>query len=59
MPGSQPNPSSGLPSLPDLMAQLLQRQARNCQSGFAPRVLEGEIVPFEAVPVQAVEPRLA
>jgi hypothetical protein len=46
------------PALSDLLADYLRRQAETHAAGLAlPE--EGEVVPFEAAPVQPVEPRLA
>lgn len=46
-------------ALADLLARYLQRQADAHAAGLASVERSGEVVPFEAVPVQAVEPRLA
>ncbi len=47
------------PPLPELLARYLQRQAADEAEGFAPVPLLGEVTPYEAVPVQPLEPRLA
>ncbi len=59
---SHANESSGTPvqpALADLLARYLQRQAAAQAAGFTPTDMDGEVVPFEAVPVQPVDPRLA
>jgi len=59
---SHANESSGTPvqpALADLLARYLQRQAAAQAAGFASPDMDGEVVPFEAVPVQPVDPRLA
>jgi hypothetical protein len=56
-----PNPS-GTPTPPpltDLLAHYLQRQAAAHADGLALGASLGEVVPFEAAPVQPVDPRLA
>src|SRR5439155_22977401 len=47
------------PPLADLLAQYLQRQASAWTDGLARGDTTSEVVPFEAAPVQAVDPRLA
>jgi hypothetical protein len=47
------------PSLHDLLARYLDRQASAHEEGLGPADLGGEVVPYDAVPVQPVEPRLA
>lgn len=46
------------PKLADLMARYLERQTEARASGLGP-VEIGEVMPFEAAPVQAVEPQVA
>ena len=46
------------PSLTDLMGRYLERSAEAQAAGLAPAA-QGEVVPFEAAPVQAVDPRVA
>lgn len=46
------------PPLADLLASYLRRQANDFTAGLASAPV-GEVVPFEAAPVQTVEPRLA
>jgi len=47
------------PALADLLARYLQRQADAHATGFAAVESAGEVVPFDAAPVQTVDPRLA
>ena len=47
------------PSLQDLMAEYLQRQTAAHGAGLGPTAAGGEVEPFEAVPAQPVDPRLA
>jgi len=47
------------PSLADLMARYLERRAEAEANGLVSADASGEVVPFEAAPVQAVDPRLA
>ncbi|MBV9125790.1 MAG: hypothetical protein JO112_20765 [Planctomycetes bacterium] len=47
-----------MPSLADLLGQYLQRQAAAQAAGLSPEA-GGEVVPFEAAPVQPVDARLA
>jgi len=47
------------PPLADLMARYLARQADNHAAGLAAVETTGEVVPFEAAPVQTIDPRLA
>jgi tetratricopeptide (TPR) repeat protein len=47
------------PLLSDLLARYLQGQKAAREQGFILEEISGEVVPFEAVPVQLVEPRLA
>jgi hypothetical protein len=47
------------PSLHDLLARYLDRQASAHEEGLGLADLGGEVIPFDAVPVQPVEPRLA
>jgi hypothetical protein len=46
------------PSLPDLLARYLDREASAHTDGLGQGDL-GEVIPYDAVPVQPVEPRLA
>lgn len=48
-----------VPPLGELMAGYLARQADAHAAGLAPTEVGGEVVPFEAAPVQTVDPRLA
>lgn len=47
------------PPLPDLFAQYLQRQVSAHAAGLASADTSGEVVPFEAVSAQPIDPRLA
>jgi tetratricopeptide (TPR) repeat protein len=47
------------PSLHDLLARYLDRQTSAHEEGLGLADLGGEVMPFDAVPVQPVEPRLA
>jgi hypothetical protein len=47
------------PPLPDLLARYLARQTTAHEEGLGHADLGDEVVPFDAVPVQPVEPRLA
>jgi hypothetical protein len=47
------------PSLADLMARYLGRQSMAQAAGFTPPESAGEVVPFEAVPVQPVDAQVA
>jgi hypothetical protein len=47
------------PPLPDLLARYLARAASAHEEGLGLADLGSEVVPFDAVPVQPVEPRLA
>jgi hypothetical protein len=47
------------PQLPDLLARFLDRQAAAHEAGLGTADRGDEVVPFDAVPVQPVEPRLA
>jgi hypothetical protein len=47
------------PPLPDLLARYLARAASAHEEGLGLADLGAEVVPFDAVPVQPVEPRLA
>jgi tetratricopeptide (TPR) repeat protein len=47
------------PPLPDLLARYLARQASAHEDGLGLADLGEEVVPFDAVPVQPIEPRLA
>jgi hypothetical protein len=47
------------PTLPELMAGYLERQTANQRAGLCLTDNTGETVPFEAVPAQPVDPRLA
>jgi hypothetical protein len=58
-PASDRSGTPAQPVLPDLLARYLQRQSAAQAAGFAPPQATGEVVPFEAAPVQPVEPRLA
>jgi tetratricopeptide (TPR) repeat protein len=49
----------GQKSLPELLTQYLQRQAAAHAAGLGFADLAGEVEPYDAVPVQPVEPRLA
>src|SRR4051794_40002300 len=51
-------PTVGQPSLTDLMARFLGRQAAAAAAGLAAE-LPGDVEPHEAVPVQAVDPKQA
>ena len=56
------NDPSGTPvqlPLAELMARYLHRQADAHAAGLAAVETTGKVVPFEAAPVQTVEPRLA
>jgi hypothetical protein len=56
---SKPAETPRQPTLADLMGRFLERQASAHASGLTTGGLSGEVVPFEAAPVQPVEPRLA
>lgn len=47
------------PSLAEMLTRYLQKRSSDQAAGIAGRELAGEVVPFEAAPVQPVEPRLA
>jgi hypothetical protein len=47
------------PALSELMARYLQRQASAVTAGLVAGEPEGEVLPFEAAPVQPVNPQLA
>jgi tetratricopeptide (TPR) repeat protein len=49
----------GQKSLPELLAQYLQRQASAHAAGLGLADTAGEVEPYDAVPAQPVEPRLA
>lgn len=53
-----PHPTA-LPPLSELLAHYLQRQAQAQEAGLVGGDVSGEVVPFEAAPVQPVDPRLA
>lgn len=46
------------PNLSEMLARYLDRQVAAQSAGLTPRAV-GDVVPFEAVPVQPVDPRLA
>jgi hypothetical protein len=46
-------------ALPELMAEYLRRQASAHEAGVGLTDAAGEVTPYEAVPVQPVEPRVA
>lgn len=48
-----------VPPLGELMSRYLARQSEAHAAGLAAADLVGEVVPFEAAPVQTVDPRLA
>ena len=57
---TNPFPSkSAPPALADLMAQYLRRQASAQDAGWAGGDIGAEVVPYEAVPVQPVDVRVA
>lgn len=56
---AQRNDTSVQPALADLLARYLQKQATAQTDGLANPDLADEVVPFEAAPVQPVEPRAA
>jgi tetratricopeptide (TPR) repeat protein len=59
---TQPHESCGTPvqlSLPELLARYLQRQAAAHAAGLSVTESAGEVEPYDAVPAQPVEPRLA
>ncbi len=47
------------PTVAELFAGYLRRQTENHADGLAAVEIGGDVVPFEAAPVQAVEPRVA
>lgn len=47
------------PLLAEMLRRYLQKRTEGCQAGIADGGVVGEVVPFEAAPVQPVEPRLA
>src|SRR5262245_52282104 len=47
------------PSLTEMLHRYLQKRADAQAAGIADDKATGDVVPFEAVPVQPVEPRLA
>lgn len=47
------------PSLAEMLTRYLQKRSADQAAGIAGEELTGEVVPFEAAPVQPVEPRLA
>jgi len=53
------NPEQTPPALPELFAQYLQRQVSARDAGLSPAEAPGEVVPFEAVSTQPIDPRLA
>src|SRR3954470_5254533 len=53
------NPEQTPPALPELFAQYLQRQVSAHDAGLSPAEAAGEVVPFEAVSAQPIDPRLA
>jgi hypothetical protein len=56
---TQPNPSTGRPSLTDLFTHYLQEQTDAHARGLGYAEPTGMAVPHEAVPVQPVDPQLA
>jgi tetratricopeptide (TPR) repeat protein len=50
---------SPVPPLSELLARYLDRQARACNAGLATANLDVEITPYEAIPVQSIDARLA
>src|SRR5262245_57317397 len=50
---------AGLPPLGELLTRYLHRQAEAQAAGFAGGETAGEVVPFEAVPVQPIDARIA
>jgi hypothetical protein len=53
------SPKAAAPALSDLLARYLRRQLDAQAAGFAGLEAEAEVVPYEAAPVQPVDPRLA
>jgi hypothetical protein len=49
----------GQPPLADLMARYLQQRSEDQKAGLVSKDAAGEVVPFEAAPVQTADPRLA
>jgi hypothetical protein len=49
----------GQPPLADLMARYLHQRSEDQKAGLVSKDAAGEVVPFEAAPVQTVDPRLA
>jgi hypothetical protein len=47
------------PAVADLMARYLQQRSEDQSAGLVSPDATGEVVPFEAAPVQTVEPALA
>jgi tetratricopeptide (TPR) repeat protein len=56
---SQPQMPSGPPSPAELLAGYLQRQQQTHAAGLAGPDLDGEVVPYEAGPVQPIDARTA
>lgn len=51
--------SAPLPNLSELLTRYLHQQASAESAGLGHRTVAGDVVPFEAVPAQPVEPRVA
>lgn len=47
------------PSVPELMARYLQQRSEDQAAGLVSPEATGDVVPFEAAPVQTVEPAVA
>ena len=47
------------PNVPELLAHYLQQRSEDQAAGLVAPDTTGEVVPFEAAPVQTVDPRLA
>jgi hypothetical protein len=47
------------PPLADLMARYLRQRTEDQNAGLVSKDAAGDVVPFEAAPVQTVDPRLA
>lgn len=56
-PSEQNRPT--VPPLSDLLARYLERRATACKTGLASVTSGAEVTPYEAIPVQALDPRLA
>lgn len=56
---SIPSDQPGTPSLTELLSRFMQRHAAACEAGLLSLEPTGEVVPFEAVPVQVADPRQA